>query len=277
MLLSCELPTSVPSKLRLLTSFRGISVTDRRSTVVVLHSAGAYVMEPWIMHENVTAVVFAGLPGQESGNAITDILYGVVNPSGRLPLTIAKSEADYGTNISTAHNRGTPGSYFEEGIFVDYRHFDAANIEPRYEFGFGLSYTSFTYHNLKISCPGSPFPEFPRFQKMRSGGNPQLFLKLCTATVYIKNIGARDGHEVPQLYVTLPAVANHQNAVRQLRGFERIFLRKGAGASVKFELDRRDLSHWDALRQEWHLSHGVYKFTTGPSSRVIGQEASLQL
>lgn len=151
------------------------------------------------MHENVTAVIFAGLPGQESGNAITDILSGIVNPSGRLPITIAKNGADYGTNISTAQNGGAPGSYLEEGIFIDYRHLDAADIQPRYEFGFGLSYTSFKYSDLRTSCPGGPFAEFPRFEKIQSGGNPQLFLQLCTATVYVQNTGARDGHEVPQL------------------------------------------------------------------------------
>lgn len=76
--------------------------------------------------------------------------------------------------------------------------------------------------------------------------------------------------------MTLPTVANHQNVVRQLRGFERIFLWKGSGARVKFELDRRDLSYWDIAKQEWHPSHGVYRFTAGPSSRIIGQEASVK-
>jgi len=123
------------------------------NTIVVIHSVGAVSLESWVQHPNVTAIVYAGLPGQESGNAIADILYGDVNPSGRLPFTIAKNLTDYGTSVlyTQGPNGSVPQVNFTEGVFIDYRHFDANNITPRYEFGFGLSYSTFNYTNLHVS------------------------------------------------------------------------------------------------------------------------------
>lgn len=103
-----------------------------KNTIVVVHSVGPLVLESILSTPGVTAVVWAGLPGQESGNALVDVLYGSVSPSGKLPYTIARATADYGTAI-------VPGDdNFPEGLFVDYRHFDRANIQPRFEFGYGL-------------------------------------------------------------------------------------------------------------------------------------------
>jgi beta-glucosidase len=102
-------------------------------TIVVIHSVGPIILEKILALKNVIAIVWAGLPGQESGNALVDILFGDVSPSGRLPFTIAKKETDYGTAIATG---GIDN--FSEGIFIDYRNFDKAGIEPRYSFGFGL-------------------------------------------------------------------------------------------------------------------------------------------
>jgi beta-glucosidase len=90
----------------------------------------------------VTAVLNANLPGQETGNAIVDILFGAVNPSGRLPYTIAKQRSDYPADVLYTSTAGTPQITYSEGLFIDYRHFDQAGITPRFEFGFGLSYTT---------------------------------------------------------------------------------------------------------------------------------------
>ncbi|KAL9080423.1 MAG: hypothetical protein Q9157_000808 [Trypethelium eluteriae] len=120
------------------------------NTVVVIHAPGPILMEDWIDNPNVTAVLFAGLPGQESGNSLVDVLYGAVSPSGKLPWTIAKNRSDYGTDVLYQPNAPVPQLNFTEGLFIDYRHFDDAGIEPRFEFGFGLSYTSFQYQNLQI-------------------------------------------------------------------------------------------------------------------------------
>jgi beta-glucosidase len=105
-----------------------------KKTIVVIHSTGPVVLETILAQPNVVAVVWAGIPGQESGNALADVLYGDVSPSGKLPYTVGKSEADYG--ITWVANGADDD--FPEGLFIDYRHFDKNEIEPRYEFGFGL-------------------------------------------------------------------------------------------------------------------------------------------
>lgn len=125
------------------------------NTIVVIHAPGPVLLESFVDHPNVTAIIFAGLPGQESGNALVDVLYGAVNPSGKLPFTIGKTREDYGTNVMYQPNGPIPQENFTEGLFIDYRHFDKAGIEPRYEFGFGLSYTTYKYSNLVIKKVGS--------------------------------------------------------------------------------------------------------------------------
>ncbi|KAL1962259.1 hypothetical protein VTN77DRAFT_9849 [Rasamsonia byssochlamydoides] len=119
-------------------------------TMVIIHAPGPILMEGWIDHPNVTAVLFAGLPGQESGNSLVDVLYGDVNPSGKLPWTVGKTRQDYGTDVLYEPNGPVPQIDFSEGLFIDYRWFDKHGIEPRFEFGFGLSYTTFDYQDLRI-------------------------------------------------------------------------------------------------------------------------------
>lgn len=125
------------------------------NTVVVIHAPGPVLLEAFADHPNVTAIIFAGLPGQESGNSLVDVLYGAVNPSGKLPFTMGKTRADYGTDVMYEPNGLIPQENFTEGLFIDYRHFDKAGIEPRYEFGFGMSYTTYKYSDLKIKKVGS--------------------------------------------------------------------------------------------------------------------------
>ncbi|KAJ6578318.1 beta-glucosidase, partial [Mycena capillaripes] len=125
------------------------------NTIVVQHVVGPVTIESWIDHPNVTAVLHAGLPGQESGNAIVDVLFAdgaqATNPSGRLPYTIAKARGDYPADILYASTMSTPQITYEEGLGIDYRWFDIKNITPRFEFGFGLSYTTFAYSGLKTT------------------------------------------------------------------------------------------------------------------------------
>lgn len=122
------------------------------NTIVVLHSVGPVLLNDLYEHPNITAIVWAGMPGEESGNALVDILWGKVNPAGRSPFTWAKSREDYGTDIMYEPNNGqrAPQQDFTEGIYLDYRHFDKAGIEPIYEFGYGLSYTTFNYSDLRV-------------------------------------------------------------------------------------------------------------------------------
>lgn len=122
------------------------------STIVVIHSVGPVIVENWIDIPGVKAVLFAHLPGQESGNALADVLFGDVNPSGRLPYTVGKNETDYGpaAKILKLPNGLVPQQNFSEGFYIDYRHFDKHAIAPRYEFGFGLSYTTFHLSSLLV-------------------------------------------------------------------------------------------------------------------------------
>lgn len=124
----------------------------RGSTIVVIHAVGPVVMERWVDLPGVKAVLLANLPGQESGNALADVVFGDVGPSGHLPYTIGKSLQDYGPagQILYLPNGVIPQQNFDEGIFIDYRHFDKEGIEPRFEFGYGLSYAKFDLSNIEV-------------------------------------------------------------------------------------------------------------------------------
>jgi beta-glucosidase len=120
-----------------------------KPTIVVIHSVGPLVLETILALTNVVAVVWAGIPGQESGNGLVDVLYGSTSPSGKLPFTIAKAAGDYGTSVQS----GASDS-FAEGLYVDYRHFDKNAITPRYEFGFGLCTSTLSSSNfLSLQLP----------------------------------------------------------------------------------------------------------------------------
>ena len=131
-------------------------------TIVVVHAVGPVILERWIKKPNVKAVVLANLPGEQSGNALADVLFGTVDASGRLPYTVGKSLSHYGEGgqIMTKPNGIVPQQDFNESVFIDYRHFDKYGITPRYEFGFGLSYTTFAFSGftLKTLKPKSPLP-----------------------------------------------------------------------------------------------------------------------
>ncbi|RDW83250.1 putative beta-glucosidase 1 [Coleophoma crateriformis] len=126
------------------------------NTIVVIHSTGPVIVSEWYDSPNVTAILWAGVPGQESGNSITDVLYGKVNPAARTPFTWGANSASYGADLLYTPNNGegAPQVDFTEGVFIDYRAFDAKNITPIYEFGFGLSYTTFEYSDIKVSGSG---------------------------------------------------------------------------------------------------------------------------
>lgn len=134
-------------------------------TIVVVHAVGPVIVDKWIDHSNIDAVILAHLPGQESGNALVDILFGNVNPSGKLPYTVPRREADGNAPVmylpGSWKELNAPQQNFNEGIFIDYRHFDLQGISPRFEFGFGLSYTSFSYSDITIETlrPKSRLPD----------------------------------------------------------------------------------------------------------------------
>lgn len=132
-----------------------------KNTIVLIHSVGPILMEAWINHPNVKAVVLAHLPGQGTGYPLTDVLFGKVSPSGHLPYTIGKRVEDWGNVGIIKEGKGIIRQPFTEGLFIDYKHFDKFGITPRFEFGFGLSYTTFNFSDLDIKLVQAPTEEPP--------------------------------------------------------------------------------------------------------------------
>ncbi|KAL3433257.1 putative beta-glucosidase L [Aspergillus tetrazonus] len=229
-------------------------------TIVVLHSVGPVTLETILAEPNVVAIVWAGLPGQESGHALTDVLFGDYAPSGKLPFTIGKSEEDYGADWTTSQVDD-----FAEGLFIDYRHYDQYGIEPRYEFGFGLSYTSFNYSTLSTSISTT---SGPTTGETIVGGPSDLFAPIGTVSAYVANTGHVAGAEVVQLYIGYPDSAP-STPPRQLRGFDKLHLVPGESGIATFELTRRDISYWDVGLQKWVVASGTFEVFVGASSRDI--------
>ncbi|OJJ78678.1 glycoside hydrolase family 3 protein, partial [Aspergillus glaucus CBS 516.65] len=179
-----------------------------RRTVVITHSGGANTM-PWASNPDVVGIIAAHYPGQESGNAIVDVLFGDVNPSGRLPYTISNHTEDYGAQAQILNVTGPDAtepwawqSNFTQGLLIDYRHFDSNNIAPLYEFGYGLSYTTFELVS-ELSVPGrsgtvSPYPA-PTNSTLALGGNPNLWKTVAACSSSVKNTGSVAGATVVQL------------------------------------------------------------------------------
>lgn len=257
------------------------------NTIVVVTMTGVRLLDQWIEHENVTAVlyhaplgkchhyIFYLMPrlkevlGQESGNSLIDVLYGDVNPSARLIHTIAKNESDYNVGICYTHNCN-----FTEGNYVDYKDFDHRNVTPRYEFGYGLSYTTFNYSDLVVNVSSlnmSTYASGP----LLPGGRDDLWDVLATVNVTITNTGSVNGSEVPQLYLSYPSDSNADQPLRQLRGFDKVEIAVGASETVGFQLRRRDLSSWDVEAQEWALTKGTFGILVGASSRDFRMQGSL--
>lgn len=270
-------------------SFDRISLTDDFSdrlvnnvaancsnTIVVIHSAGIRVVDDWIEHPNITSVVYGLLPGQESGHGLVDVLYGDVSPSGRLPFTVAKQEEDYGVllNSTIDEDAAFPQVNFTEGLYIDYRHFDKYNITPRYEFGYGLSYSTFNYSSLNMRpVEHADTAEYPDDSvAIAQGGHPALWENIYDVSITITNTGSVEAAEVPQLYLGIPTAP-----ARQLRGFDRVLLQPGEERTVHFELTRRDLSVWDVVAQQWRLQRGRFGVVVGASSRDIRLEGSIEI
>ncbi|KAF8854339.1 putative beta-glucosidase M [Acephala macrosclerotiorum] len=248
------------------------------NTIVTIHNAGIRLVDQWIDHPNITAVIFAHLPGQDSGRALVQLLYGVQSFSGKLPYTVAKNESDYTNAGQPSLPEGDyqlfPQSDYSEGIYIDYKDFDAKNITPRYEFGFGLTYTTFSYSDLTIEklagVSTSSLPPAP--ETIIEGGIASLWDVVAQVTATITNTGSVDAAEIAQLYVGIPG-----GPVRQLRGFSKVDIPVGANVTVEFDLQRRDLSEWDVEEQSWVLQSGSYPIYVGASSRDLPLVGSLTI
>ena len=232
------------------------------NTIVVIHNVGVRTVG-WLDHPNVTALVFAHLPGQDSGRALVELLYGKQSFSGRLPYTIAKNASDYGLLLNPCEPKlgdDNPQCYFQEGPNIDYKYFAERNVTPQFPFGYGLTYTAFGYKNLTVEWTVSDLPaEPPNPDIMAPGGITSLFDTVAHASFTLTNLGYKPAAEVPQLYITFPGGGN----IKNLRGFAKELLQSGDSSCVEFDLTRRDLSRWNAAKKMWELQTGSYSVVVG--------------
>jgi beta-glucosidase len=217
-------------------------------TIVVINAGSGVDMQKFA--GDVPAIVWAFYPGQEGGRAVADVLFGDVNPSGKLPFTIAKRYSDYPSapsyNIDT--DKKTP---YTEGIFVGYRGFDAKNIEPAFPFGFGLSYTSFAYSGVRAEAG----------REGQGSGDVKV-------TVHVTNRGKRAGDEVVEVYVA-PPKSSVPRPPKELKGFARVSLAPGEAKDVSVTLEPRAFAYWNDHDKQWSVEAGTYKVLVGASSRDI--------
>lgn len=229
-------------------------VVAANPNVIVALTVGSPVqMEEWI--DKVPAALITWYGGQEAGTAVSNVLFGKVNPSGKLPQTFGKKLGDW-----LSHTTGEisypgviekdengkdkrPEQYYKDNIWVGYRHFDKANIEPRFPFGYGLSYTTFN------------------FEKSKSG-------KKDTFSVSVSNTGKAEGAEVVQCYLSKPA-GEAEMPVRELVGYEKVFLKPGESRKVSFTLSDKDKRFWNEKSGKWEIPSGTYKVSIGNSSRNL--------
>ncbi|PWN38476.1 glycoside hydrolase [Meira miltonrushii] len=241
-----------------------------KQTIVVLHTPGPVLVEEWIDHPNVTSVLFAYYPGQESGASLTPVLFGDESPSGRLPFVIGKKLDDWLPNsISDPHLTIHPRIPFSEGILIDWKWFDAKGIKPRYPFGHGLSYASFSYSSFEVHKTFLPdketeFTTNEAFEPHQNVQGSSLYDTVLEASVTVKNAGKMKASEVVQLYISFPKDSTGMTASHLLRGFDKKEI--GAGESVKFtfSIRRKDISIWDTVHQRWRIPSGEFTFFTGP-------------
>lgn len=222
-------------------------------TVVVLNTGGAVLM-PWV--ENVRGIIEAWYPGQEDGNAIAAILFGDVNPAGKLPLTFPRT-AD---KIPTSTPQQWPGvngeSTYSERLEVGYRWYDATGTEPLFPFGFGLSYTTFRLSRLEVA---------PKSLGKGAG--------VINATVDIANTGQRAGAEVVEAYISQPP--GNGEPPRELCAFAKVFLKPGETRQVRLTITARAFSYFDPSERRWASPAGTYRILVGTSSRDLPLERDI--
>ncbi len=223
------------------------------NTVVVL-SGGASVVLPWA--DKAPAILNMFLTGQAGGSAVCDVMFGDVNPSGKLSETYPLALED---NSSYNYFPGTPVSVeYREGIYVGYKYYDTAEKEVAFPFGFGLSYTSFEYSDIAISSKNIKDTD------------------TLTVLFRVKNTGDVDGAEVAQLYVSDVESTIYRPA-KELKGFKKIFLKAGEERDVSIELDKRAFAYYNVNLQDWHVESGEFKILVGASSRDIKLEATVNV
>lgn len=221
-------------------------VKANKNTVVVLTSGTPITMSEWV--DTVPAIVESWFAGQEIGSAIVDVLFGDVNPSGKLPVTFLKRWEDSPAFPTYPGKDGV--TEYSEGIFVGYRHFDMKNMEVQFAFGHGLSYTTFSYENLKVDAK-------------KTGGKNRI-----NVSFEVKNTGSREGAEVAQVYVH-DMKSSVPRPPKELKAFKKANLKPGESQTVTVSLDDNALAFYDAAQHAWVVEPGTFEVMVGSSSRLI--------
>ena len=221
------------------------------NTIVVLHN-GSPVEMPWA--DQVKGIVEAYLSGQAVGAAVVDILFGKVNPSAKLPETFPYKLED---NPSYLYYLGEGDKVeYREGVFVGYRYYDTKKMDVRFPFGYGLSYTTFAYSNLKLSAAQIKDTD------------------TLTVSVDVTNTGSMAGKEVVQLYVS-DVESTVIRPVKELKGFDKVDLQPGETKTVTFTLGKRAFAYWNTQIHDWHVESGKFRILVGKSSRDIQLEETV--
>ncbi|PWU06544.1 MAG: glycosyl hydrolase [Verrucomicrobia bacterium] len=221
-------------------------------TIVVLNTGDPVTMTKWL--DSTPALLDMWYGGQEGGNALAATLFGDANPSGKLPVTLPKKFED------SPGAKNYPGEnlvvHYDEGIYVGYRYFDTKNVEPQFPFGFGLSYTTFEYSDLKVTRGTNKSPG--------------------EVSVTIRNTGKREGAEVAQLYVH-DGHSKIDRPAHELKGFRRVELKPGESQTIEFDLDHSAFEYWNPATKQWTLDPGTFEIQVGASSRDIRLKAPVEV
>ncbi len=225
-----------------------------RNSIVVLN-AGGNVSMPWL--NDVKGLIHAWYPGQEGNIAVAEILFGMTNPSGKLPVSFEQKPEDNATFTSYFDSDGDDHVLFSEGVFLGYRHFDKSGIQPRFPFGYGLSYTTFEYGNLEV--------------------NKNAFTKdeNIIISFSVKNTGKYDGAEIAQLYIGDPE-SELPRPIKELKGFQKVYLKKNEERKVTLTLDPAAFSYFNPERGGWTIEPGKFEILIGSSSEDIRLRKEIQ-
>ncbi|KAH7006785.1 beta-glucosidase-like protein [Ilyonectria destructans] len=241
---------SLPLRLNDLVHRVAVEAPDTKKVVIL--QTGSAVSMPWLEH--VDSVMWPWYGGNEAGNAIADIVYGKVNPSGRLPITLPKRELDIAANLNFKSARTK--TYYEEGIWVGYRHFNARGIEPMYPFGHGLSYTNFEYSELIVSPSASVSPSSWRIN----------------VSAKVTNTGPVSGAHSVHFYTSPPPPASNSLTHPEvtLQAFTKTaVLSPGESEIVTVEMDKYAISHWDELTLLWRAEPGQWHIQIGKDAQTM--------
>jgi beta-glucosidase len=224
------------------------AIESANKNVVVVFTAGGNVdMTRWI--DTTTALIDAWYPGQEGGAALAKILFGDVSPSGKLPASFEKRWEDNAT-YNSYYDKGTKHVAYSEGLLLGYRHFDKSGVKPMFPFGFGMSYTTFKYSNLKLSG-------------IEPHGGPPL-----TVSFDITNTGQHEGAEIGEVYVSEFRPRLYR-PIKELKGFGKVDLEPGETKTVSVVLDVRAFSYYDVDKKRWKADPGGFEILVGSSSEKI--------